>query len=467
MTELLLLLVAVLLILACAVFVAAEFSLTTINRAALDTAVRDGERGAASAQTAVRRLTFQLSGAQLGITVTSLVIGMLAQPSLAVLLSGPLESAGLPSGSADSVALVLGVTLSTVALMVFGELVPKNWAIARPLAVAKVVAGPQRAFTKVFSPLIRHLDNTANRALRRMGLEPVEELASARGPGELVALARHSVRAGTLEADTADLFVRAVSLGDLTAEQIMTPRVRVHGLRAEASADEVIAVARATGHSRFPVYRDSLDDVRGLVDLKAALTVPEDERATRTVAQIAAAPVLVPETLPVDDLLDRLRGERTMAVVVDEYGGTAGVVTLEDIVEEVVGEVRDEHDPEEKPEVVPVDRPGTDRREWDIDGGFRLDQLAALGPRAPEGPYETVAGLVADRLSRIPELGDTVDLGDDWALTVTEVAQHRAARLRLVGPPLADDDRERRRDGDRDRDRDRPHGDARHGDDAR
>ncbi|WP_436787900.1 hemolysin family protein [Yinghuangia sp. YIM S10712] len=434
MTEVLLLVVAVLLILACAVFVAAEFSLTTVDRGALEQAAEAGERGAAGALSAVRRLTVQLSGAQLGITVTSLVIGMLAQPSLAALLAGPLESAGLTAGAADGVALVLGVTLSSVALMVFGELVPKNWAISHPLGVAKVVATPQRAFTRTFALLINHLNSTANRTVRRFGLEPVEELASARSPRELVALARHSVRAGTLEPDTADLFVRAVSLGDLTAEQIMTPRVRVHGLRAEDLVDEVLAVARETGHSRFPVYRDSLDAVDGFVDLKAALAVPEADRRTRTVAQIAVEPVLVPETLPVDDLLDRLRGEQTMAVVIDEYGGTAGVVTLEDIVEEVVGEVRDEHDPEEVPEVVAVRSGDPALREWDIDGGYRLDQLEELGLHAPEGPYETVAGLIAERLSRIPEVGDEVAL-DRWTLSVTEVTHHRAARIRVVGPP--------------------------------
>ncbi|UGQ09063.1 hemolysin family protein [Yinghuangia sp. ASG 101] len=436
MTEVLLLIVAVLLILACALFVAAEFSLTTVDRVALEQAAEAGERGAVGALKAVRRLTVQLSGAQLGITVTSLVIGMLAQPSLAKLLAGPLESAGLAEGTANGVALVLGIALSSVALMVFGELVPKNWAISRPVPVAKVVATPQRAFTRAFSPLIIHLNSTANRAVRRMGLEPVEELASARSPRELVALARHSVRAGTLEPDTADLFVRAVSLGDLTAEQIMTPRVRIHGLRAEDPVDEVIAAARATGHSRFPVYRDTLDAVDGAVDLKAALAVPEADRGTRTVAEIAAEPVLVPETLPVDDLLDRLRGEWTMAVVIDEYGGTAGVVTLEDIVEEVVGAVRDEHDREEVPEVVAVDSGDPALRVWDIDGGYRLDQLERLGPHAPEGPYETVAGLIAERLSRIPEAGDSVVL-DDWTLTVTEVARHRAARVRVVGPPPA------------------------------
>nr|MDT0523329.1 CNNM domain-containing protein [Streptomyces sp. DSM 41633] len=163
MSEVLLLLLALGLTLACAVFVAAEFSLTTIERGELERAAQAGERGAESALKAAKRLTFQLSGAQLGITVTSLVIGMLAEPSIAVLLRGPLESAGLPGGAVSTVATLLGVALSTVVLMVIGELVPKNWAISSPLAVAKVVSGPQRAFTACFAPLIRHLNNTANR----------------------------------------------------------------------------------------------------------------------------------------------------------------------------------------------------------------------------------------------------------------------------------------------------------------
>ncbi|GAA3309667.1 hypothetical protein GCM10020295_74910 [Streptomyces cinereospinus] len=222
MTEVLLLLLALLLTLACAVFVAAEFSLTTVERGDLERAAAAGERGAEGALKAVRRLTVQLSGAQLGITVTSLVIGMLAEPSLAALLRGPLAAAGL-GGAASTAATVLGVAVSTMVLMVVGELVPKNWAISRPLAVAKVVAGPQRGFTAAFGPFIRHLNGTANRFVRRFGLEPAEELASARSPEELVALARHSAAEGALEADSAELFVRTLHLGELTAENVMTP----------------------------------------------------------------------------------------------------------------------------------------------------------------------------------------------------------------------------------------------------
>lgn len=226
MTEVLLLAVALLLSVACGAFVAAEFSLTTVERSDLERAAERGERGAAGALKAVRSLTFQLSGAQLGITVTNLVVGMLAEPSIAAIIRGPVEDLGFSPSVASSAALVIGTALSTVVLMVVGELVPKNWAISSPLAVAKVVATPQRIFTAAFRPLIAHLNNTANRLVMRLGMEPTEELASARSPKELVALARHSAKEGALEADTAELFVRTLGLGELTAENVMTPGCR-------------------------------------------------------------------------------------------------------------------------------------------------------------------------------------------------------------------------------------------------
>ncbi|ARQ67592.1 hemolysin family protein [Streptomyces marincola] len=427
MTEILLLLVALALVLACAVFVAAEFSLTTLERGELERAARAGERGAEGALAAVRRLTFQLSGAQLGITVTSLVIGMLAEPSIATLLRGPLESAGL-GGASRPLATVLGVVLSTIVLMVIGELVPKNWAISRPLAVAKVVAGPQRGFTAAFGPLIRHLNTTANHLVRRAGLEPAEELASARTPQELVALARHSAAQGVLPPDSAELFVRTLNLSELTAENVMTPRVDVHALPVSATAAEAAALTRSTGHSRFPVYRDILDEVVGTVHIKDVLALEASERATTPVTRLMKQPLPVPDTLPVDRLLDQLRGTSSMALVVDEYGGTAGVATLEDIIEEVVGEVRDEHDPVEVPDLAPAGA-----GHWDADGGLRVDELAAIGLSVPDGPYETVAGLLAALLGRIPETGDTAEI-EGWRLTVLATEHHRADRVRVSAP---------------------------------
>ncbi|MEN3582691.1 hemolysin family protein [Streptomyces sp. ZYX-F-203] len=432
MTEVLLLLLALLLTLACAVFVAAEFSLTTVERGDLERAADSGERGAAGALKAVRRLTVQLSGAQLGITVTSLVIGMLAEPSIAALLRGPLLAVGL-RGAAPAVATLLGVSLSTVVLMVVGELVPKNWAISRPLAVAKVVAGPQRGFTAAFGPFISHLNNTANRFVRRFGLEPAEELASARTPEELVALARHSAAEGALEADSAELFVRTLHLGELTAENVMTPRVDVKALEEHATAADAANLTHATGLSRFPVYRESLDEVVGTVHIRDVLSLPPRLRATTPVTELATSPLLVPDSLPADRLLERMRASRTMAVVIDEYGGTAGVATVEDIVEEVVGEVRDEHDPEEVPVLLPAPADPDGRPAWEADGSVRLDELARIGLTAPDGPYETVAGLVANHLARIPAKGDAIEL-EGWRVDVLGVEHHRADRVRVTAP---------------------------------
>ncbi|MFJ3097879.1 hemolysin family protein [Streptomyces hydrogenans] len=439
MTEVLLLLVALLLSLACGAFVAAEFSLTTVERGELEAAVERGERGAAGALKAVKSLTFQLSGAQLGITVTNLVVGMLSEPSIAALIKGPVEALGFSASVASSIALVIGTALSTVVLMVVGELVPKNWAISSPLAVAKVVATPQRVFTAAFKPLISHLNNTANRILRRLGMEPAEELASARSPQELVALARHSAKEGALEADTAELFVRTLNLAELTAENVMTPRVQVTALEVQATAEDVANATRATGLSRFPVYRGNLDTVVGIAHIKDVLAIPAEQRRLRRVGDIAREPLLVPETLTVDKLLDRLSGKQTMAVVIDEYGGTAGVATLEDIVEEVVGEVRDEHDPHETPDLARAGEDEDGRALWSADGAARTDQLERIGLRVPDGPYETLAGVLATDLGRIPEVGDSVELGG-WRLDVVDASGRRAARVLMHAPQAQDED---------------------------
>jgi CBS domain containing-hemolysin-like protein len=381
---------------------------------------------------ALKELSFQLSGTQLGITITSLVVGMLAEPALATLLAGPFTAVGVPEGAVGGVSVVIGMLLASALQMVIGELVPKNWAVSKPLQVARFVAGPQHAFSRLFRPVIALLNAVANRAVRALGVEPADELASARTPGELVSLARHSAQAGTLEQDTADLFVRTLSLGELTAQHVMTPRVKVSALQSSATAEDVVNLTRATGLSRFPVYRERIDEIVGMVHLKDALAVPAHDRLRTPVSRIAQAPLLVPETLPVQPLLERLRSEQPIAVVVDEYGGTAGVVTLEDIVEELVGEVRDEHDPvfDESPELAVA--PSEDGRPaWDADGSCRVDILRRIGLDIPEGPYETVAGLVADLLGRIPAPGDRAEL-PGWRLAVRQVDHYRAERVRIV-----------------------------------
>ncbi|MQY11855.1 hypothetical protein SRB5_19740 [Streptomyces sp. RB5] len=435
-TSLLLLAAAFALILANGFFVAAEFGLVTVERPQAERAAAEGDKRARTVVEALHELSFQLSGTQLGITITSLVVGMLAEPAMAGLLHGPLTALALPAGAVPGVAVVLGVLIASAVQMVVGELVPKNWAVSRPLQVARFVAGPQHAFARFFRPLIALLNDVANRVVRLLGVEPADELASARTPAELVSLARHSALAGAIEADTADLFVRTLALADLTAQHVMTPRVRVSALQTDATAADVLNLTRATGLSRFPVYRERLDEVVGMVHLKDALGVPAHDRLRVPVARFAQPALLVPETLPVQPLLERLRSEQPIAVVVDEYGGTAGVVTLEDIVEELVGEVRDEHDrpADGVPDLRPV--PGGDdgASAWDADGGCRLDLLAAIGLVVPDGPYETVAGLVAGLLGRIPVPGDSTAVpgAPGWRLSVRRVGHHRAELVRIV-----------------------------------
>jgi CBS domain containing-hemolysin-like protein len=434
-TPLLLLAAAFLLILANGFFVAAEFGLVTVERPDAEKAAAEGDRRARTVVESLKELSFQLSGTQLGITITSLVVGMLAEPALAELLHGPFTAIGLPEGVVPTVSVIVGMLLASAVQMVIGELVPKNWAVSRPLQVARFVAGPQHAFSRLFRPVIAGLNAVANRLVRALGVEPTAELASARTPGELVSLARHSAQAGTLEQDTADLFVRTLSLGELTAQHVMTPRVRVSALQSSATAEDVVNLTRATGLSRFPVYRERIDEIVGMAHLKDALAVPAGDRLRTPVGRIAKSPLLVPETLPVQPLLELLRSQQPIAVVVDEYGGTAGVVTLEDIVEELVGEVHDEHDDVlNEPTELAAAPPEDGRPAWDADGSCRVDILQRIGLDVPEGPYETVAGLVADLLGRIPVPGDRAEL-PGWRLSVRQVGHYRAERVRLIRNP--------------------------------
>lgn len=285
---LLLLAAAFLLILANGFFVAAEFGLVTVEATDAEKAAAEGDRRAHRVVESLKELSFQLSGTQLGITITSLVVGMLAEPALAELLGGPFTAIGIPEGAVSGVAVVVGMLLASAVQMVIGELVPKNWAVSRPMQVARFVAGPQHVFARLFRPVIAGLNAVANRLVRALGIEPAEELASARTPGELVSLARHSAQAGALEQDTADLFVRTLSLAELTAQHVMTPRVKVSALQSSATAEDVVNLTRATGLSRFPVYRERIDEIVGMVHLKDALAIRSSERL-RTPSAVSPA----------------------------------------------------------------------------------------------------------------------------------------------------------------------------------
>lgn len=410
----------VFLVLACGVFVAAEFSLVTIDRASVAEEAEAGDPSAQGIQEALRTLSTQLSGAQIGITLTSLVIGFLAEPAIAQLLQGPLESLGVPASSSLGIALAGALIIATVAQMIFSELIPKNWAISQPRRVAGVVTPPMRAFTRSVAPLIRLTNGNANWLLRKMHVEPVEELASARSAQELQYLVRHSGESGTLPSATATLLDRSLRFGERETVDVMTPRTQLVTIDGGRSALSVLQVSQDTGLSRFPVVRggDS-DQVIGVVTLRDALRIPAAKRASTPITLVMAEAVKVPQTLALQDVLPLVREGSHMVVVVDEYGGTAGLVTLEDLVEELVGEVSDEHDPAEFHSLRQMDG------RWLLSGLLRPEQTRELGIELPDdNNYETVAGLVLSRLGRMAEVGDEVQVGE-WLLTVQTLDGHR------------------------------------------
>ena len=413
-----------------AIFVAAEFSLTTLERSQVDHHASEvDDRRARTVAKAHRNLSFQLSGAQLGITITTLVTGYLAQPAIATLISPLLEDVGLAEGLAAGAAAVIALVLATALSMVFGELVPKNLAIAAPIRTARAVAGIQAAFSRALSWFITGLNGSANWIVRRLGIEPAEELRSARSPQELGSLVVSSAEQGTIDDGMAAVLARSLRVGERAADELMTPRVRVESLSTDDTVADLLAAAARTGFSRFPVVDRDLDDIRGVVHVKQAFSEPRERRAETRLRNVMRTATTVPDSLDGDELLDRLRGAGLqMALVVDEYGGTAGIVTLEDLVEEIVGDVRDEHDRGEAARFR-----GTGPDTWIVSGMLRPDELAeVVGWSFPENEiYETLAGYLLAELGRIPSVGDTVE-HEGWQMAVTRMDRRRIADVRVV-----------------------------------
>ncbi len=387
------------------VFVASEFSLVALDPAAVDRRVAEGDRRAVGVGKALRELSTQLSGAQVGITLTTILLGYTAQSAIADLLGGAMVSASVATAVATAVAVVASLVIVNTFSMVFGELIPKNWAIAEPMRVAGLITPVQRGFTAGLRPIILGLNSSANWVLRKFGIEPREELSGARSAPELASLVRHSAKAGTLDGNTAALLTRSIGLGSLTAVDVMTDRMRLVTLEPGDTASDVISLARETGHSRFPVIEHSPDEVVGLVNLRRAVAVPFERRDTVPVGALMDDAPRVPETIRLAPLLLELRGfGHQMAVVVDEYGGTSGAVTLEDVVEELVGDVADEHDARRR-----LVRPGGERS-WVVAGSLRPDELHhEIGIVVPDdSQYETLGGLVMTTVGRLPQVGDEI-----------------------------------------------------------
>lgn len=375
---------------------------------------------------ALRSLPFHLSGAQLGITITSLVVGFLVEPTVVAAIE-PLVGSVVGDSRSRWISIAVALVLATLVSMVVGELVPKSIAIAKPRPTAYALVPPLLLIARVASPVIRVLNGAANWTVRRLGIDPQEELASVRSLQELELLIRSSGEEGTLEPEALTLLTRSIRFGEKDAASALVPRRSVRSLSIDDWVTDLAATAVETGHSRFPVVGADLDDVRGVVHVKDVYGVPYSDRGTTSVEAIMVPAFVVPETRDLADLLVDLRRRGShLAVVVDEHGGTAGIITLEDVLEEIVGEIDDEHD-RAAPALTKLTRPG----EWLLEGSLHPDEVFDMcGLLVPDGDYETLAGFVLERLGRIPSGGEAFE-HDGWHVEVAEVDKRRVAAVRL------------------------------------
>jgi CBS domain containing-hemolysin-like protein len=403
-------------------FVAQEFGYVAVDRGKLRQLADNGDLAARRAHEVTERLSFMLSGAQLGITLTALLVGYVAEPFLGAGLAELFGVAGLPRTVGIPLSVGVALLIATVVQMVFGELAPKNFAIARAVPLARALSRSTLMYLTVAAPVIRLFDTAARRLLGRVGIEPVEELPSGATPEDLERIIAESRQEGRLDVATSTLLDRGLDFRVLTAGEAMVPRVDVHTVRADEPVSRIVEMLD-TGHSRFPVHGvEGVDDLVGVVAIADVLGVPPAERGSTRIAEVVVPPLLVPATLPLPTVLDRLRaGHRQLACVVDEYGGFAGVITLEDIAEELVGPIRDEDDP---PERAPV---RLDDGSWVVPARWRIDEVAdSTGIALPAAPeYDTLSGLVMRELGRVPEVGDRLEISLP-AEAETEEPQPRA-----------------------------------------
>ncbi|MFI5941885.1 hemolysin family protein [Streptomyces uncialis] len=424
-------------------FVLQEFTYVSADRLALAREAEAGDRRAARALKVMGRLSFMLSGAQLGITVTGLIVGFLTGPSVSAVLKPLVSGVGVPDGAVDGISVALAFVVATVIQMVLGELAPKNLAIAVPERLAKSLAGSTLAYLKVVGPVVRIFDNAAARLLRMIGIEPVEELHHGATLEELGQLIGESHERGALPRDTAELLDHALEFSERTMGEVMVPRADTVFVRADATAAEAVELIARYGHSTYPVLGDHPDDVAGVLGVRELARLPAERLAVATAGELARRPLLLPDTLPLPGAVARMRElDDEFAVVLDEHGGIAGVVTYEDIAEELVGDIADETD--RVTELAVPDDSG-----WLVDAGRRLDEVAqAIGVELPQDDdFDTVAGLVVDRLGRFPAIGDrlTVTLPDGGSalIDVRTLNRHVPRRVRIEAlpvPPSGDGD---------------------------
>ncbi|AZG46715.1 hemolysin family protein [Gordonia insulae] len=411
-------------------FVAQEFAYMAVDRSRLKARAEAGDAAAARALTVTRRTSFMLSGAQLGITVTGLLVGYVAEPLIGSGVGDLLGDVGIPVAVGVAIGTVFAILFSTVVQMVLGELFPKNLAIARPEPVARRLAASTTAYLAVFGWLIALFDKSSNLLLKLLRIEPVHDVEHSATPRDLEHIVAESREAGELPADLSTLLDRVLDFPTRTAGHAMIPRTRVDSIRAEETASAVLT-RMSTGHTRYPVIDDDAE-VIGVIRLHDLLdweARPSADPAA-TASTLCRPAVIVPTSLPLPEVLTRIHdASDEMAVVIDEYGGFDGVVTVEDIAEELVGEIDDEHDLE-MPEFIERTDDG-----WRIRGDAHLDEVSReIGHELPDGDHETVAGLVISEFGDLPDVGDTVsvELASDPGLPVDEESAPRTMTIEVL-----------------------------------
>lgn len=420
-------------------FVAQEFAYMSVDRNKLRTQAAAGDRGAEKALKVTQRTSFMLSGAQLGITLTGLLVGTIAEPLIGRSLGVIFGGVGVPPAVSITVGTALALAVATVVQMIFGELFPKNYAIANPAPLAQALAGSTRIYLLIFGWLISIFDVAANALLRLMRVEPVHDVDSNATAEDLEHIVSASRDTGELPEEMYLALDRVLDFPQHDVEHAMIPRSRADSVQPRSTVREVRALM-ADGHTRYPVI-DPNDQPVGVVHLLDVLTstLPDGSPVT----ELMREPVIVPTVMPLPEAVKKLEDTTSaMACVIDEYGGFAGIVTIEDLAEEIFGEITDEHDGEEPPELVEVTT-----GQWEAHADVHLDEVERrMACELPEGDYETLSGLLMTRAGDLLEVGEIVtfelppapsDYGTDNAaprqlhITVLSVDRHVPHTLAL------------------------------------
>jgi magnesium and cobalt exporter, CNNM family len=418
------------LVLVNAFFVLGEFALITVDRGRVEELAESGDRRARGLLSATTHLTRHLSAAQFGITVSSILIGFVAEPLVGNVFHPLLK--GLPVVEEDAalaLSIAASLVLSTYLQLVIGEQVPKAIAIATPLRTGLVVIQPLRLFAWLFGPVIGLLNNLADAVVRRLGITPRSELTAARSIEELEVVIRESAAHGTLSRETARLLSRAIRFREKTALDAMRPRPQVVTVPATATVATMLTAAAESGHTGIPVRGSNPEDLLGVVRVEDALAVAPHERRRLKVSAVVRPTFVVPETKDLLSLISEMRQHQSQLVaVIDEYGGLAGIVTDEDLLEEIVGEI-DEGRAGARIERDPGMLPG-----WAGEDQVLEETGFAMPPG--EGSYETLAGFLLSRLGHIPTVGEFVEV-EGWKFEITRLDEHRIAWVRVHRPHSA------------------------------